>query len=78
MGTRMNNSLILYSLAALYIALTEAMAEATGKEIGPLANHLIEGMLPVLPTDAANLCEYLVEFTSSRDCRAQQTANTLN
>jgi len=62
----MQNLTTFYSLAALYIALTEAMAEATGKEIEPLANHLINEMLPLMPPDAADLCGQLIEFAGSR------------
>jgi hypothetical protein len=42
------------------------MAEATGKEIEPLANHLINEMLPLMPPDAADLCGQLIEFAGSR------------
>ena len=56
---------IMLAMATLYIALTEAIAEVLGKNIEPAVNHLIEEMMPLLPSDAADLCDYLLEFASS-------------
>ena len=55
-----------YSLAAIYIALTEAISQMFGKDIEPLANHLLLDMLPVMPPDAAEMCRCIAEFASSR------------
>jgi hypothetical protein len=60
------NLTVFYSLAALYIALTEAMSAATGQDIEPLTNHLISEMLPLMPPAAADLCGQLVMFAGSR------------
>jgi hypothetical protein len=57
---------MLYSLAAVYIALTEAIATTFGRSVEPLANHLLEQMLPAMPVDSAELCRCLVEFTDSQ------------
>jgi hypothetical protein len=56
---------MLYSLAAVYIAMTEAISTMFGKSIEPLASHLIEEMLPDMPEDAADLCRCMVEFAGS-------------
>jgi hypothetical protein len=53
-------------MAAMYIALTEAIATTFGKDIEPLVNHLLEGMQPHLPDEAADMCSYLLEFSSPR------------
>ena len=58
--------IVFYSLAALYIALTEAMSAATGQDIEPLTNYLISEMLPLMPPAAADLCGQLVMFAGSR------------
>ena len=60
-----SNSTILYSLAAVYIAMTEAIRAALGKDIEPLCNQLIEEMLPGMPDDAAELCQRMVDFAGS-------------
>lgn len=64
-----NNNTVLYSLAAIYIALTEAITATFGKSVEPLANRLIKDMLPQMEPDAANLCRDLVRFTSSQEDR---------
>jgi hypothetical protein len=63
--SKMDNTTMLYSLAAVYIALTEAIAEVTGKPVGPVADRLIEEMLPILPPDAAEVCDSLIKFAGS-------------
>jgi len=62
----LSNTTMLYSLAAVYIALTEAIATTFGRSVEPLANHLLEQMLPAMPVDSAELCRCLVEFTDSQ------------
>ena len=53
---RSSNTTPLYALAAIYIALTEAITATFGKSVEPLANSLI---LPQMPTDAAEVCARL-------------------
>ena len=60
-----SNNTMLYSLAAVYIAMTEAIRATFGKDIEPLCNQLIEGMLPDMPEDAAELCQRMVDFAGS-------------
>jgi hypothetical protein len=56
---------VLYSLAAIYIALTESMTATYGRDVEPLANRLIKEMLRLMDPDAAEMCGELVKFTSS-------------
>jgi|GEM_PF-3497064 len=56
---------IVLLVAALYIAITEAITETLGRDIEPVVNRLLEGMIPHLPEDAADLCDYLLQFSSS-------------
>jgi hypothetical protein len=57
---------IMLCMAALYIAITEAIAEAFGRDIEPRVNHLLEDMKPHLPDDAADMIDYLLGFASDR------------
>src|SRR5262245_51614097 len=57
---------IMLSVAALYIALTEAIHETFGRDIEPAVNRLLEGMRPHLPETASDLVGYLLEFSSPR------------
>jgi hypothetical protein len=57
---------IMLCMAAMYIALTEAISTTFGRDIEPLANHLLEGMRPHLPDEAADMCSYLLEFSTPR------------
>jgi hypothetical protein len=65
---------IMLAMATLYIAMTEAITEILGKNIEPVVNHLIEEMMPLLPSDAADMCDYLLEFASSHDSSPPNTA----
>ena len=56
---RSSNTTPLYALAAIYIALTEAITATFGKSVEPLANSLIKDILPQMPTDAAEVCARL-------------------
>jgi len=73
-----SNTTMLYSVAAVYIALTEAIDIALGTSIEPLANHLIEEMLPELPEDAAELCRCLIELTSPQKKEVMQMFGELS
>ena len=59
------NVTMLYSLAAIYIALTEAISATFGESIEPLANRLIKDMIPQMEPGAADVCRELIEFASS-------------
>ena len=56
---------IMLCMATLYVAITEAVNEMFGKDIEPLINHHIEQAMPHLPEDADDLCDYLLQFSSS-------------
>ena len=60
---------ILLCMATLYIAMTEAIAETFGKSVEPATNRIIEGLLPLLPEEAADMCSYLLEFATSHNAR---------
>src|SRR4029079_7182460 len=49
------NTTTLYSLAAIYIALTEAITATFGRSVEPLANRLIGDMLTEMPPEAAEV-----------------------
>ena len=55
------NTTTLYSLAAIYIALTEAITATFGRSVEPLANRLIGDMLTQMPPEAANVCAQLIK-----------------
>ena len=74
----LSNTTMLYSLAAVYIALTEAIAMTFGQSVEPVANHLIEEMLPEMPEDAAELCRCLVELTSPQQKEVMQMFGELS
>jgi hypothetical protein len=57
---------IMLAVAALYIAITEAITETFGRDIELPVNRLLNEMKPHLPADAADLCDYLLEFASPR------------
>ncbi len=40
------------------------MKETFGRDIEPMVNHLVVEMMPHLPEDAADMCEYLLEFAT--------------
>jgi ribosomal protein L13 len=61
------NVTTLYSLSAIYIALTEAIAATFGRDVEPLANRLIKDMLPQMEPDAAEMCRRLIDFAGSGD-----------
>ena len=61
----MENTTTLYALAAIYIALTEAITATFGKSVEPLANRLIGDMLPQMPPDAADVCGQLIKHARS-------------
>ena len=69
---------MLYSLAAVYIALTEAIAMTFGKSVEPVVSHLIESMLPDMPEEAAELCRCLIESTGSRQKAIMQDFDELS
>ena len=69
---------MLYSLAAVYIALTEAIAMTFGRPVEPLVSHLIEAMLPDMPEEAAELCRCLIESTGSQQKAIMQNLDQLS
>ena len=64
---------IMLCMATLYVAITEAVNEMFGKDIEPLINHHIEQAMLHLPEDAANLCDYLLQFSSSSHALPQSS-----
>jgi hypothetical protein len=64
---------IVLLVAALYISVTEAIHETFGRDIEPVVNRLLEGMKPHLPEDAADLCDYLLQFSSSSHALPQSS-----
>ena len=59
------NLVMLYSLAAIWIALQEGIEATFGKSVEPASNRILKEMIPQMQPDAASLCRDLVEFTSS-------------
>jgi hypothetical protein len=57
---------IMLCMAALYISLTESIAEVFGRDIEPRVNHLLNGMKPHLPDDAGDMVDFLLGFGSDR------------
>jgi hypothetical protein len=59
------NLTMLYSLAAIWIALQEGITATFGKSVESASNRILKEMIPQMHPDAANLCRDLVEFTAS-------------
>jgi len=62
-----DNKTLLYALGAIYIALTETIGAATGKEVEPLADHILKRLVPLMPTEAADVCTNIATFAASQD-----------
>ena len=56
---------VMLAVCTLYVAITEAVSEMFGKDIEPLIYHHIEQAMPHLPESAAELCDYMLGFSSS-------------
>ena len=58
---------IMLCMAAFYIAMTEAITETFGKSVEPATNRIIEGLIPLLPEEAGDMCSYLLDFATAHE-----------
>jgi hypothetical protein len=53
----------------MFIALTEAMAELTGKPAEAAVSRILTEMLPGLPAELREICQTIVEHGSTKATR---------
>ena len=63
----MQDKTMLFVAGALYITLTEVIGAATGKQVEPLADHLMKRLVPLMPPEAADVCSNIATFACSQD-----------